>query len=240
MAFIYKITSPTGRIYIGSTKNKIEKRWNKYKNLDCKQQIRIFRSLSKHGVNNHKFEIIQECEESEMLKLEAKYGLQFDVLGNNGLNCNLPFISKEFKTKNDETLLKMKQNRKETYNYKHSEETKLKISISNTGKKRSEETCNKIGLSKKGSNYWSGKKHKEESKQLMKKAKIGKESPNKGKKLPNLSGEKSHKSKKVIDTLTSTIYNSIKEAAETFNIKRRTLNSMLNGTNKNKTSLKFI
>ena len=31
--------------------------------LDCKVQIKLYRSLIKHGYDNHTFEIIEECTE---------------------------------------------------------------------------------------------------------------------------------------------------------------------------------
>jgi len=59
---IYKITSPSGRVYIGQSVN-IEKRFKKYVRLDCKEQTRLYRSFKKHGVENHMLEIIELCSE---------------------------------------------------------------------------------------------------------------------------------------------------------------------------------
>lgn len=55
---IYKITSPTNKIYIGQSIN-IKGRWGSYRNLDCKSQDKLYKSLKKHGPENHKFEIVQ-------------------------------------------------------------------------------------------------------------------------------------------------------------------------------------
>lgn len=41
---IYKITSPSGRIYIGSSKN-IRRRFYSYKNLHCKDQPKLYNSF---------------------------------------------------------------------------------------------------------------------------------------------------------------------------------------------------
>jgi group I intron endonuclease len=65
MVGIYKITNPKGRIYIGQSVD-IIKRKSSYKNLRCKDQISIFRSLKKYGWSNHKFEIIEECFDGEL------------------------------------------------------------------------------------------------------------------------------------------------------------------------------
>jgi len=56
---IYKITSPTNKIYIGESLN-IERRWSHYKTLNCKQQHKLLNSFKKYGVINHKFEILEE------------------------------------------------------------------------------------------------------------------------------------------------------------------------------------
>lgn len=69
---IYKITSPTGRIYVGQS-NDVEKRFRYYTNLSCKWQPYLYNSLKKHGVKNHKFEIIHRCFESELDELESYY-----------------------------------------------------------------------------------------------------------------------------------------------------------------------
>lgn len=58
---IYKITSPSNKIYIGKSIN-IERRWIEYKKLQsCKEQRYLYNSLKKHGPENHIFEIIEEC-----------------------------------------------------------------------------------------------------------------------------------------------------------------------------------
>ena len=54
---IYKITSPSGRIYIGQAKN-LRKRLNSYKGLHCKGQTKLYNSLKKYGWENHQFDII--------------------------------------------------------------------------------------------------------------------------------------------------------------------------------------
>lgn len=56
---IYKITSPTGKAYIGQSWD-IKKRWSAYNNLKCKTQCRIYNSLLSHTPSSHLFEIIHE------------------------------------------------------------------------------------------------------------------------------------------------------------------------------------
>ena len=56
---IYKITSPSGKVYIGRS-YRIKERWRSYKRMDCKDQNKLFASFAKYGTDNHVFEIIHE------------------------------------------------------------------------------------------------------------------------------------------------------------------------------------
>lgn len=104
---IYKITSPTEKIYIGQSINIIS-RWAFYKTLNCKHQSLLFYSLKKHGAKNHRFEIIHQCHKDELNKLErhyiklydtfnSKHGLNLDSGG--GLECTRVPFSDEHKRK---------------------------------------------------------------------------------------------------------------------------------------------
>lgn len=59
MVGIYKITSPSGSVYIGQSHN-IEKRWKSYKYVRCREQPKLYNSLLKYGAETHKFEVIHE------------------------------------------------------------------------------------------------------------------------------------------------------------------------------------
>jgi len=86
---IYKIVSPSEKIYIGQSIN-IEKRWEKnYKTLKCKTQTKLYNSLKKYGPENHIFEVIEECLENQLDEREIYWGTHYSVLGNNGLNLRL-------------------------------------------------------------------------------------------------------------------------------------------------------
>lgn len=86
MIGIYKITSPSGRIYIGQSVD-LENRQKVYSKLKCKLQIRLYSSLLKYGWVNHKFEIIEECS-VEIINDRERYWQEFyNVLGKKGLNC---------------------------------------------------------------------------------------------------------------------------------------------------------
>ena len=63
MVGIYKITSPSGRIYIGQSKdlNRRERDYQKYIK-DSNSQVKLLASINKYNWENHIFEIIEECE----------------------------------------------------------------------------------------------------------------------------------------------------------------------------------
>ena len=65
MIGIYKITSPSGKIYIGQSIN-IEKRINSYKYSASIKQRKIYNSIIKYGIEYHDFTIIEECKLEEL------------------------------------------------------------------------------------------------------------------------------------------------------------------------------
>jgi group I intron endonuclease len=99
---IYKITSPSGKIYIGQSTD-LKKRKKDYEKLKCYKQPKLYNSLQKYGWENHKFEIIEECPVDKLNKKEIYWGLHYDVLEENGLNLRLGdangLCSKETKQK---------------------------------------------------------------------------------------------------------------------------------------------
>lgn len=64
---VYKIESPSGKIYIGKSKN-ILKRISYYKNLTCTSQTRLYYSLKKHG----QYKITFSSETKEKMSLIKK------------------------------------------------------------------------------------------------------------------------------------------------------------------------
>ena len=90
MIGVYKITSPKGLVYIGSSKD-VDTRWKWYKKLRCNSQTKLCNSLIKYGVDNHIFEVIEECDIEILLERELFYGTFYECLDKKiGLNCRLP------------------------------------------------------------------------------------------------------------------------------------------------------
>lgn len=140
---IYKITSPNGKIYIGQSKN-IKNRIKYYSTYNCKGQIKIYLSLIKYGFENHKFEIVELCEEIKLNELESFYINKFDTFDTlHGLNL----------TSGGDVV-------------KCSKETSLKRSNSLKGRVFTQEWKDKIGEKSKGRMI--GFKHSEETKRKLK------------------------------------------------------------------------
>lgn len=157
MGFIYKITSPKNRIYIGQTID-IEERFLKYKGYRCKKQPRLYNSFIKYTVDNHIFEIIEGCE-IEDLNIRERYWQEFyDVLSKKGLNCLLTKSNNRSGKMSKESKLKMSNSHKGKI---VSKETRLKISLGSTKSKEviniqtgeifrsCTELCNLIGVNVK-------------------------------------------------------------------------------------------
>ncbi len=109
---IYKITSPTNKIYIGQSWDFV-KRKSVYKRLACKNQKFIYNSLLKHGYINHTIEIIEEFTSEvsqEMLNNREIYWWKYyKELGFMMMNIKEPGsngkMSKESVAKNKATRL---------------------------------------------------------------------------------------------------------------------------------------
>lgn len=86
---IYKIISPTGRVYIGQSRT-LRRRELAYKNNhhSLRSQTKLYNSIQKYGFETHTFEVIEECLIEELNCRERFWQDEFDVL-NGGLNCIL-------------------------------------------------------------------------------------------------------------------------------------------------------
>lgn len=146
IGYVYKITSPTGRLYIGSSIN-IEQRWKSYKKLSCKQQPKLYRSFKKHGVKNHIFEIIWKGDICEMLKFETLLGRKYDVLSPGNLNLALPKLGDVYSCISEETREKM---RRANLGKKMSPEAIEKTRLFNLTRVISQETRDKQRKAMKG------------------------------------------------------------------------------------------
>jgi group I intron endonuclease len=129
---IYSIVSPSGKVYVGQSVN-IKKRWADYRGLwNCSEQFKLYNSLKKYGHENHVFTILEVCDRESIDEREVFCMQKFDCL-NKSVGLNI---------------------RGGGGNKIHSEETRLKISAANKGKKMSDESRLKMSISRKGRIPW--------------------------------------------------------------------------------------
>lgn len=88
MIGIYKITSPSGRVYIGQAVD-ISTRKKTYEKANCKQQPRLYRSINKYGFSEHDFTILEECAEDILNERERYWQDFYSATNSRGLNCRL-------------------------------------------------------------------------------------------------------------------------------------------------------
>ena len=264
MVGIYKITSPSGKIYIGQSVN-IEGRISKYRTARCFTQRILLRSIQKYGWDNHKLEIVLECKTEELNHYERYYQDLYDCIGKNGLNCMLTTTDTKSGKASESTIAILtgrklpESTRQKMRDKKLSTETKTKISKSNIGRIVSEKTRSKISESNKGKKRTQeyidkmklrvvseetklklsiaskGKKASEETKLKLSIAKKGKKPTEQC-----LLKAKERTSKKVINTVTGEIYNSATELASILGIKRTTLTARLSGKSTNYTNYRYL
>jgi hypothetical protein len=131
MIGIYKITSPSGKIYIGQSKD-VENRWDQYKKPNnYKGQVKLYRSIIKYGIINHNFEIIENCLEEKLNERERYWQDYYDVLNKNiGLNCVLTKTDILPRKISDHMKLKASERMKKVFLDKNKKPLRL-----NTGRK---------------------------------------------------------------------------------------------------------
>lgn len=168
---IYRLTNKiNGKMYHGQTTGKIKTRWVKYKNLNCKDQPKIYNALRKYGWNNFLAEVIDTTPQNQpqLNYLETFYIRKFDSF-HKGYNCNEGGDAQHVIS--DETRRKLSDSKRgiknPNYGIRHNKEYKENMSNILTGRIFSDE--HKINLSKAGT----GKKFSDEHKKNLSKAKKG-------------------------------------------------------------------
>lgn len=126
---IYKITSPTGKIYIGQGIDCYHRWMCDYKSIErCKEQRKLYNSLKKYGWEAHSFEIILECPKQDLNAWEEYYIKKYDTF-NTSHGLNLQSGGGVFEM-SDETKKKMSESQKRI---RLTEEAKKKLSAKRKG-----------------------------------------------------------------------------------------------------------
>lgn len=253
--YIYKITNPKGMVYIGQTFN-IEERLKFYRLGHCKRQVKLYRSILKYGWEAHLFEVLETIpyNKVELDALEKKH-----IAGSNSFNSplglNLTDGGAQYRF-SDSSLIKLRILNK---GKKLSDETKQKLRAANLGKKqdpavsakilakikgkkRTPETCKRISEGLTGKK-WS-EAHRismkncirrpitEATRQKMSQSSKGRGFYKKG---------HTYNSKKVIDTVTGEIFESLTVACKHYGYNFHTIKHHLSGrVKKSKTNLTWL
>jgi group I intron endonuclease len=186
----------------------------------------------KHGVDNHVFEIVEECSPESLNERERYWQDFYNVLGKEGLNCLLVSTDSLQRVLSDEMKLKISNS---LTGFRHTEESRAKISKGLTGRPVSQETRFKISESNK--NKHRSPETARKISEALKGRKIPKDVIEKRRK--SQSGSNSAHARIVLNTENGVFYGCIKEAAECYGINKSTLNNFLIGHRKNKTSLVY-
>ena len=191
IGFIYKITTPDGRIYIGQTINFYERK-RKYKSLAFKGQIKLWNYCNKYSWNpSTNIKIIEEClcgKNKLNINEREKYWINFYNSFLDGLICSIGGDGSIGRALSEETKEKLRQI---NLGKKHNKESIKKISNAFKGRKLSKETIDKIKETKKNNPYKIseetrkkisnnslgnkkrlGKKHSEETKEKIRNSKL--------------------------------------------------------------------
>jgi group I intron endonuclease len=136
MVGIYKITSPTGKIYIGQSWD-LKQRESYYRNMQSVRQPKLHASFLKHGWIRHLFEIVHilpiDVDQTIINQYEALYLQQYRNLGCSMLNIREAGSNGRPAKKSIEKGLKTKA---VNGSAKRSNITKQKISLANSGKRK--------------------------------------------------------------------------------------------------------
>jgi group I intron endonuclease len=257
---IYKISNKINqKIYVGSAKY-FNRRYNLHKHhlLKNTHPNKILQNfVNKYGFDNLIFEIIETCDEGNLLNREQFY---IDNL-NPEFNVHKIANSPKGLKRTEQQKANIKNGRLNNGGYakgwNHSEEAKKKISLAHKGKvvtelqkkKQSEKMTGKVVSIEtriKISNSTKGKVFNDATIKKLSQSKLSELNPNYGK-----IGELHHnygkswkqknpkQSKQVIDKSTNTIYKSAKEASDLLGIGYSTLYKYLMGQNPNVTKFEY-
>jgi len=182
MGIIYKVTSPSGKFYIGQTFRNLEQRkkehiWRAFRASSFYKNYKFYNSIRKYGPENFFWEILHSDVEN-LLKLNMLEAVEIKKHDSykNGYNSTLGGDGVRGISHSKEIRSKIS---KSHFGKKLSEETKRKISISKMGNKNPNFGKNMLKIVKKQiSEKLKGKSKSKEHKENISFSKMGKKNPN--------------------------------------------------------------
>ncbi len=167
---IYKVTNLVdGKIYVGQTIQTLWRRRRAHENLSLRPSTYFHRALSKHGILNFSWSILETCDTKTSLHAREKFWItQFACMAPSGYNSAEGGKGGAYLESHKRRISEALKGRK------ISDSHRLAVSVANKGSKRSDIVKQKMSESRKGSgNNFFGKTHDDETKR-----KIGEKSKN--------------------------------------------------------------
>lgn len=144
---IYKLTSPSGKVYIGQTYN-LYKRLNTYRLARCKQQRHLYNAIIKYGFENFIIEILFKSNYFYGIENSLNHAETYFINLYDSIKCGYNIRGGgENNSISDETKLLMS---KAALGRKFTDEHKSNLSKAKSGIKLSEDHINKIIKSNTG------------------------------------------------------------------------------------------
>jgi group I intron endonuclease len=230
MVGIYKIESPSGKIYIGQSVN-IYKRLSGYRSINCIKQTKLYRSLLKYGYDSHILSILEECSVHDLNDRERYWQDFYESVGLNGLNCRLQSSFNLSGYLSEDTKDKIRKNRKGIKSKFKDDKSRIeKIKIALTGKKLSDNHKMSLSISHKGIKM--SEETKEKKRIKMTGYKFGDEFKKKMSCIQT--GENNSYARMILNLETGIYYMTVKEAAESIGWTSNRFSHYINGRTKRK------
>lgn len=226
MYTVYKHTTPSGKVYIGITGKKPEKRWQS--GSGYKQNKHFYSAILKYGWENIEHEIVEnDLTKQQACELEIELIAKYDATDpRNGYNNST----------GGECI---------AVGVRPSAETRRKLSEAQKGKHRSPETRRKMSEARKGSNSpWYGEHLSAEHRRKISEAEKGRlfspetrrkiSEAKKGHMVSSEARQKMSEAKRrpVVCVDTGEKYTSITEAATAIGVKVNSVSAVLHGRHK--------
>jgi group I intron endonuclease len=196
---VYKLISPSGKVYIGIT-NSFNRRMKEHNK--CSSDTVLSRAILKYGFENFNKEILLFGSSVYCQEMEIAFIKKWNSIAPNGMNICSGGQRFDPRGENHHCYGKFGANHP-AFGNKLSDEVKRKISEFQTGRKRSNETKKKMSDVKKGNLYNLGRKYSDETKKKISDSQKGENNHLFGKHHSEETKVKMRESHAVISDLTS-------------------------------------